>query len=133
MCMNFRPKKRIKVKFIIPDFVDLRLGDLKEFLQEHTNKATVRDPQESCYLSEVPPESSEETPRSMPSKRQYNKCARIFIGSQASESSGEDSSKEGDHSKVQNCKASNKMAAYSTYIDLSKYSKVSEISSCEWN
>ena len=68
--MNFRPKKRIKVEFVIPD---VRLGNLEVILREHTNKVTVEYLVESCYLSKVPSEILEETPGSTPSARQYNK------------------------------------------------------------
>ena len=41
--MNFVPKRRIKVEFVVPDSVEVRLGDLEEFLRNHTKKVKVRD------------------------------------------------------------------------------------------
>ena len=59
--MNFVPKKRIKVEFVVLDSVEVRLGDLEDFLRNHTNEVKVEDLQENSYLSKVPSESSEET------------------------------------------------------------------------
>ena len=41
--MSFRPKKRIKVEFIVPDCVDVKAGDLEEFLRKYTKKAKVEN------------------------------------------------------------------------------------------
>ena len=89
--MNFRPKKKIQVEFIVPDCVDVRAGDLEEFLRPYTKKAKVESHVENTYLSEVSSESSEETPGSTPSAREYNRRARNFVESQASETSAEGS------------------------------------------
>ena len=53
----------------------------------------VEDLKESSYLYEVPSKSSKETPGSTTSVRQYNKRARSYIDSQASEESSEESSR----------------------------------------
>ena len=72
--MNFRPKKKVQVEFIVPDSVDVRAGDLEEFLRQYTRKAKVERHVENTYLSEVSSESSEETPRTSPSARDYVGC-----------------------------------------------------------
>ena len=51
--MNFRPKKKVQVEFIVPDSVDVRAGDLEEFLRQYTKKAKVESHVENIYLSEV--------------------------------------------------------------------------------
>ena len=129
MCMNFKPKKKIEVKFILPNYVDVRLGDLKEFFQESINKATFGDLQKSSYLSKVPSEYSEETPGYTLSKRQYNRRSRSFIDSQASEKSSEESSKGYYFSNYQNHDASQNLVAYSMCSNLSEYRKVNELGS----
>ena len=70
--MNFVPKTRIKVEFVVPDYVDVRLGDLEVFLREYTNAVVVEDLIESCYLSKDPSERTEKNPRSTLSACQYN-------------------------------------------------------------
>ena len=65
--MSYRLKKRIMVEFVVPDYVNVRLGYLEEFLREPTSEATVGDIVESCYLSEVPFKSSKGTLGSNPS------------------------------------------------------------------
>ena len=82
--MNFRPKKKIQVEFIVPDCVDVKAGDLEEFLGQYTKKAKVESHVENTYLSEVSSKSSEETPGSTPSAREYNSHARNFVESQIS-------------------------------------------------
>ena len=72
--MNFRPKKRIKVEFVVPDCVNVSLGDLEVFLREHTNEVTVEDLVESCCLSEVPqkvPKKSIRTPVQQTCEKPY--------------------------------------------------------------
>ena len=57
--MNFIPKKKIKLEFVILESVAVGLSDLKDFLREqreHTDNIKV---EESSYLSKVSSESSE--------------------------------------------------------------------------
>ena len=73
--MNFRPKKIIRVEFVVPGCVNVRLlGDLEAFLREHTNEVTVEDLVESCCLSEVPqkvPKKSIRTPVQQTCEKPY--------------------------------------------------------------
>ena len=78
------------------------MSDLEDFLREHTDDIKV---EESSYLSEVPSESSEKTPGSTPSTRQYNKCARSFIHSQASKVSSKSSTYRGYNGPCDNKRA----------------------------
>ena len=74
--INFVPNKRIKVKFFVPDFLDVRLGNIKAFLREHTNKVVVEELVESCYLSEVPSQKFGRNPGKYFIRTQYNKASR---------------------------------------------------------
>ena len=53
--MDFVPKKRIKLEFVIPESVAVGLSDLEEFLRKRTNNIKV---EENSYLSEVSSEGS---------------------------------------------------------------------------
>ena len=116
--MRIVPIKRIKVEFVVPNSIEVRLGDLEEFLHNHTNEVKVEDLQEISYLSEVPSEISEESPGSTPSTRQYNKRGRSFIHSQASEASSGSSTYRGYHGPC------DQNSAVSDISDLSKHSRL---------
>ena len=53
--MNFVPKKKIKLEFVIPESAAVCLSDLEEFLRKLTDNIKV---EENSYLSEVSSESS---------------------------------------------------------------------------